>query len=188
MKNDTLTIHCNELKNLVTQGIESLKRAGAKLVQMLTNGERLPDIAEQSGIPADVLAQLERIGRNQLNPALLLADYPAVVAIQRLSVSEQDRLLSVPVEVMVIKDGKADTLMVAAKNMTREQVTQVFAKGHVRELPEQRAWLESRAIKTPEAKVIDAPYTVTRRRTVIFKVGVEMGAKELLRIAQALQD
>lgn len=188
MKNDTLTTNCNELKSLVAQGIESLKLAGAKLVQMLSSGEHLPDIAEQSGIPADVLAQLERIGRNQLNPALLLADYPAVVAIQRLSVSEQDRLLSVPVEVMVIKDGKADTLMIAAKNMTREQVTQVFAKGHVRELPEQRAWLESRAIKAPGAKVIDAPYTVTRRRTVIFKVGVEMGAKELLRIAQALQD
>jgi hypothetical protein len=188
MKTDTLTNGCEELKSLFLQGIESLKKAGDKLLEMLEAGGSLPDIAENSGIPADVLAQLERIGRNQLNPSLLLANYPAAVALQRLSVSEQNRLLASPAEVLILKNGAADTLLVDVKNMTREQVTQVFAKGHVRALPEQRAWLESRAAVTPEVKVSTPPYTITRKKTVIFNIAVEMTAKELIRIAQTLQD
>lgn len=184
----TLETGCNEIKSLFYQGISSFKKAGETLVKMLEAGQHLPEISAASGIPADVLAQIERIGRGQLNPELLLADYPAVPSIMRLSASEQSRLLVEMIEVMVIKDGKADTLLVNAKNLTREQVFQVFAKGHVRTLAEQRAWLESRSLKAPEAKVIDAPYTITRRHTVIFNMGVEMTAKELLRIAQALQD
>lgn len=188
MKTDQLTNGCEELKSLFLQGIESLKKAGDKLVEMLEAGADLPSIADNTGLPADVLAQLERIGRNQLNPSLLLANYPAAVALQRLSVSEQNRLLANPVEVLLLKNGVADTLLVEAKNMTREQVTQVFAKGHVRALPEQRAWLESRATVTPEVKVSTPPYTITRKRTVIFNIAVEMTAKELIRIAQTLQD
>lgn len=187
MKKDQLTNSCEELKSLFLQGIESLKKAGDKLVDMLEAGGALPDIAENTGLPADVLAQLERIGRNQLNPSLLLANYPAAVALQRLSVSEQNRLLSAPAEVLILKNGVADTLLVEAKNMTREQVTQVFAKGHVRALPEQRAWLESRKAVMPAVQVSAPPYTVTGKKTVIFNVAVEMTAEELIRIAQTLQ-
>ncbi len=187
MKTDQLTNSCEELKSLFLQGIESLKKAGDKLVEMLEAGADLPSIADNTGLPADVLAQLERIGRNQLNPSLLLANYPAAVALQRLSVSEQNRLLSEPVEVLLLKGGDTHTLRVEAKNMTREQVTQVFAKGHVRALPEQRAWLASRTAVASEVKVSPPPYTVTRKKTVIFNVAVEMTAKELLGIAQTLQ-
>jgi hypothetical protein len=186
--NTEITKTCLNLKCLVGQGIDALTAAGRLLLEMLDGGASFPDISEQSGIPMDVLGQLERIGRHQLNPHLLLATYPAVQAIQRLSLSEQDRLLSEPVAVMVMKDGHPDTLMIAAKNMTREQVGQVFAKGHVRTLAEQRAWLETRGQKSIPPKLQDVPYTITRRHTVVFNACVELTAKELFRIAQALQD
>jgi len=177
-----------KLQRLFSEGIDSLKAAGALVVELLTSGQRLPDISAASGIAVDVLGQLERIGRHQMNASLLLANYPAVPALQRLSMSEQDRLLNQPVEVLILKDGGTDTLLVEAKNLTREQVSQVFAGGSVRDLAQQRAWLESRAQKLVPPQMSELPYTITRRHTVVFKACVEMTAKELIRIAQALQD
>ena len=183
-----LNVSCLNLKSLVKSGVDSLSAAGMLLVEMLDSKVSLPEISEQSGIPMDVLGQLERIGRRQLNPHLLLATYPAVQAIQRLSVSEQDRLLENPVEVLILKNGEIDHLMISAKDMTREHVAQVFARSHVRSLTEQRAWLQTREEKSAPPKLQQVPYTITRRHTVVFNACVEMTAKELLRIAQALQD
>lgn len=175
-----------ELQQAIFTGVEAWKKAGHLLVEIIENdGLSLADIAEQADLPIDVLSQLEKIGRNQLVPQLLLAEYPAARKLERLPMSEQERLMREPVEMMVMKDGKPDTLMVTVRHLTGPQVRQVFASNHVRGLSEQRQWIES---QRPGAPVrVDVPYVLTRK-SVIFNQACEMTAKELLRIAAQLQD
>lgn len=177
-----------QLQHAIFTGIESWRHAGALLVSILEeDGLSLAMISERSDLPLDVLAQLEKIGRNQLVPQLLLAEYPAARKLERLPMSEQERLMIEPVEVMIMKDGKPDTLHVAVRHLTGSQVRQVFAANHVRTLAEQRQWIESQKPEQQTVKV-ESPYIITRKGSVIFSQGCEMTAKELLRIAAQLQD
>lgn len=190
MKTEDITKNgqIEELKNAIRVGIEAFATAGRMLVNMLDDGGlNLPEISEASQIPVDVLGQIEKIGRGQLCPQLLLANYPAARRIERLPMSEQERLMNGPVEVLTMRDGQVDSLMVHAEHLTASQVKQVFAANHVRSLAEQRQWIES---QTPASKIVtaDVPYLLTRKSTVIFKQGCEMTARELLRIAAQLQD
>jgi hypothetical protein len=175
------------LRKAVTEGILAYLKAGELLVEILDEGYNLQDIAEKSEMPVDVLAQLERIGRKQLCPQLLLAEYPAARRLERLPFSEQERLMNGPVEVLILRDGTTDTLQVNVQHLTPQQVRQVFAASHVRSLAEQRQWIESQRPPAEPVKV-DVPYVLTRKNTIIFNQACEMTAKELLRIASQLAD
>jgi hypothetical protein len=176
-----------EMKQAITAGVQAWIKAGELLVEILDEGFNLQTIADEVQVPVDALAQLEKIGRGQLCPQLLLADYPAARRMERLPMSEQERLMNGPVEVLVMRDGHADTLQVNVQHLTSQQVKQVFATNHVRSLAEQRQWVESQRPASEPVKV-DVPYVLTRKSTVIFHQGCEMSAKELLRIAAQLQD
>lgn len=177
-----------ELQQAIFTGVEAWKKAGELLVGIIEkDGLALWEISEKADVPLDVLAQLEKIGRNQLVPQLLLAEYPAARKMGQLPMSEQERLMLEPVEVMVMKEGQPDTLRVPVRHLTGAQVRQVFASNHVRTLSEQRQWIESQRPVSELVKV-DVPYVLTRKGSVIFHQGCEMTAKELLRIAAQLQD
>lgn len=178
-----------ELQQAIFTGVEAWKKAGQLLVEIIEqDGLALGEIAEKADLPLDVLAQLEKIGRNQLVPQLLLSEYPAARKLERLPMSEQERLMLEPVEVMVMKEGQPDTLRVPVRHLTGAQVKQVFASNHVRTLSEQRQWIESQRPQGGEPVKMDMPYVLTRKGSVIFHQGCEMTAKELLRIAAQLQD
>lgn len=176
------------LQQAIYTGVEAWKKAGTLLVEIIEqDGLPLAQIAEQADLPLDVLAQLEKIGRNQLVPQLLLAEYPAARKLERLPMSEQERLMIEPVEVLVMKEGKPDTLRVPVRHLNGAQVRQVFASNHVRTLSEQRQWIEGQQPQQVAVKV-DVPYVITRKGSVIFNQACELSAKELLRIAAQLQD
>lgn len=177
------------LQQAISAGIEAWKTAGQLLVAIIEeDGLSLGDIAEKADLPIDVLAQLEKIGRNQLVPQLLLAEYPAARKLERLPMSEQERLMIEPVEVMVMKSGKPDTLCVQVRHLTPSQVRQVFAANHIRSASEQRQWIESQTPTQSAPVKAECPYILTRKGSVIFQQSCEMTAKELLRIAAQLQD
>jgi hypothetical protein len=177
-----------EIKNALTAGCLEFVRAGELIVEALEEGGlSLAGISDAIDIPIDVLSQLEKIGRHQLSPQLLLAEYPAARKLERLPMSEQERVMIEPIEVLVLRDGQTDTLLVNVQHMTPAQTRQVFAANHIRGLSEQRQWLESQ-VKTGDTVKIETPYVLTRKSTVIFHQGCEMTAKELLRIAAQLQD
>ncbi len=181
-------IRIAELQQAIYTGVEAWKKAGQLLVEMIENdGLALADIAEKTELPLDVLSQLEKIGRNQLLPQLLLAEYPAARKLERLPMSEQSRLMIEPVEVMLLKDGDPDTLLVPIRHLTGAQVRQVFASNHVRTLAEQRQWIESQRPVSEPVKVA-VPYMLTRRGSVIFNQACELTAKEMLRIVAQIQD
>jgi hypothetical protein len=177
------------LKKCFSDGVEAWRRAGEILVELLdVDGQDLEGLHEASELPMDVLATLEKIGRKQVNPRLLVSDFPAARVLERLPMSEQDKLLREPVDMMVVHDGKADVIKVAVQHMTRSQVKQVFARNYVRPLNEQRAFLEGQC-KPSELVVSGMPYEInTRRHSVVFKANCEVSAKELARLLAQLQD
>jgi len=175
-----------ELQKSIQTGIDSWIEAGRALVQLTdSHGMSLESICDIIGSPmvtVSVLTQFERIGRNQVIPALLVADYPASKALQKLPISEQKRISEQGVEMMVLRNGKPDTLIVQAQDLTRDQCKQVFATESVRSLPAQRAWIESRAaeIQAQELaqKAAHTPWIV-RNGKVIFRDACELTRHEL---------
>jgi hypothetical protein len=166
-----------QIANLIRQGIECWTQAGEVLCEILDAGESLSSISEAAEIPYNVLCQLERIGRKQVIPQLLLSEFPAARAIERLPYSEQVRLQADPVEIVV---SGGDVLKVKPSEMTRHQVKQAFASDHCRTLSEQKAWLVDQTPAPVASKEI-ASYRI-RGNKVFFPAPCEMTRSTLARI------
>jgi hypothetical protein len=175
-----------KLKNAIQDGIDAWKQAGEALVELIDDhGMSLESICDFIGSPVvtiNVLSQFERIGRNQVLPALLVADYPSAKLIQKLPISEQKRVSQGGVEVMVLRSGKADTLIVQAQDLTKDQCKQVFGNDSIRTLSAQRAWLESQAAEAQAAqmaaKASQVPWVI-RNGKVIFRDSCELSRHDL---------
>jgi len=171
-----------EIVELLKKGIESWLRAGELLCEELDAGTPLSELQEATGINPRVLEQLERIGRKQVMPQLLIADYPAARKVERLPYSEQERLTreSIP---LLLPDG--DIINIEVHNATRGQARQIFASGHVRSLAEQKAYLKENAPINIHEK-IEAQYTISRGR-VIFHTACEMTRQTMVRILAEME-
>lgn len=177
----------NEIANLLKEGIACWERAGAILVEQLDAGTTIKEAEEATGIPANVLCQLERIGRKQIVPRLLISDYPAARAMEKLPYSEQSRLQSETVEIIVTDAGKYDILNVLPSEMTPHQVRQAFASGHVRTLSEQKAWVADQRGKSV-VKTAASDYKVSKNEVTFFVGGsqVTYSRQQLARILAEL--
>ena len=151
-------------------------------MEALDSGAQAETIAEQAGLPLDIVFQFERIGRKQLVPELIVADFPAQRAMSKLPFSEQERLLGRDtISVCVIKETGVETLQIPARNLSKAHVKQVFDEGRLRTVGEQRSWLEARAAANAEPPRTNAdPYVVRRDELIVG--GVTFTKKQLLRI------
>lgn len=182
----------DSLKSAIQEGINAWERAGAAVLQLIGEGMTLEQIAEAANnefVTANVLAQFERIGRKQVLPQLLVANFPASRYLQRLPMSEQQRLLDGSIELLLEREnGTTDTLRVDTRYMTKEQCKQAFDKGAVRPLGAQRAWLESDKRERLSAKSVktEALWRIHNGK-VIFATGCEMNRQELAIILAQMQ-
>lgn len=179
-----VTASIGELKGLITAGLEAWQKAGAVVVRLLDEaGMTLEEIVAKADcdvITVDVLSSFERIGRKQVLPKLLVSPFPAARAMQRLPMSEQQRLMDGTVELVLLRDGKVDVLQVRPEHLTRQQVKQVFERGMVRSLAGQRAWLEEQLTDKEQAKAVkQAVPWIVRHGKVIFREACEMTRQEL---------
>ena len=160
-----------EISQLVLKGIECWCLAGEKLCGLI---DKEPNVIERicEEVPflsANVLRQLERIGRKQLLPELLFRDAPGFRRLQAMPFSIQKLYSKEPVELLVITDNGPDTLKVAVGDLTAAQAKQVFGEtGEVRTIPSQRAWLASQSRVSIDI-TDEKPYAVSGRNLVIRK-------------------
>lgn len=182
---------CAEIAKLIQQNIDGWVRAGKIVAQLLDDGATLDTIVESINvrhIKRDLIAALERVGREQCLPELLIADYPAANPMQLLPLSEQKRCTDGTIEMLVMNDGMADTLQVSARDLTKEQCKQVFAKGSIRTLGEQRLWMQQRQQQEAQlaAKTITPPYII-RNHKVVFTAGAEFNRRDLAILLSQLE-
>jgi hypothetical protein len=182
----------NEFVGLIAHGIECWTKAGEIVVRLVDDcGMRIEEIAERSDYLTEaIVAKFEQLGRKQLVPDLLVADYPAVQHITKLPYSEQKRIVGGTVDVLVTTDKGADTLRVATENLTPQQCRQVFGGASVRPIAAQRAWLQSRQqeerIKAAAVVQTQVPYQIRGKR-VVFVRPCELSAKDLAQILAQME-
>lgn len=190
MKNElVLKDEITEIRELVVQGVQAWTEAGSRLVRLLDDGHQLEQLAEQAGLGQDILTRLVAVGRGRIHPDLLLHTSPAAKLLRGCDVSVQRRYIEQPLELLVLRDDQPQTLQVKLDALTPEQARQVMDRNHVRDLAEQRAWLEDQLKKRRskrQAAVEDEGNFVIKGHKVLFKQGASMTKDELIKIAARL--
>jgi hypothetical protein len=181
----------SEIVSLITRGIECWSKAGEIVVKLIDDHlMTIPEIAGNSEfLTEDIVARFEQLGRKQILPQLLVADYPAAKHVIKLPYSEQSRAVDAGVELLVMGDEGHSTLKVAIGNLTPLQCKQVFAKDAIRSLPAQRAYIESQKTDNEIKNRVfnnEAIWKVTGRKVVFFKP-CQMTARELAQIIAEIE-
>jgi hypothetical protein len=121
-------------------GINALQAAGRALVKLM---EADPDaggrLITERGIPRATLVTLSRIGKGDLLPELAFKP-----AMGRLPAADQKRIVEGTVDAVVIRNGKTETIKVDLRNAVPAMVDQIVAQDHIRTLPEQVQYIETR--------------------------------------------
>lgn len=144
------------IKNLLL----NIVRAGALIRAMEECGDDFEDLRACN--PA-LFAKLRRIAYGQMLPGVLHIESGAARnAVAQLPLADQRHLLDGGAVQFLTQEG--DTLSVSVQNLEPSMVRQVFRRGAIRTLAEQRAWLEDERLKalkharvTPEADVRPHP-------------------------------
>ena len=180
-----------EIVSLITRGIECWSKAGEIVVKLIDDHRMtIQEIAGNSEfLTEDIIARFEQLGRKQILPQLLVADYPAAKHVIKLPYSEQSRAVDAGVELLVVGDEGHSTLKVAIGNLTPLQCKQVFAKDAIRSLPAQRAYIESQKTDNEIKNRVfndEAIWKVSGRKVVFFKP-CQMTARELAQIIAEIE-
>ncbi len=155
------------------QGVESWTKAGELLVEMLDENPHAYDyiLAACPTMNAAILGKLEAIGRKTLHPQLLLTSGPGVSRMEKLPISMQERLLTEPVPLVVMTDNGPDILLVKAKDMSPDQVRQVFDRDRIRTEGEQRTILAEQMSRKAVSKNTpkSVPWRIKGRKVEILE-------------------
>jgi hypothetical protein len=180
------TIH-QEIAEAIVKGVNSWMHAGELIKTAIDEqGETSKSISEAINIPVRVIGQLEKIGRKLIRPDLLMAGYPAALALMRLPYSLQSSAIEDGVDLLV---HEADSMKVKAENLTHDQVKQVFDGSNVRSLAGQKAYLEDLRIKASLNAIPDvtAPYQIKGNK-VLISSACSLTQKDLLRMLQEISN
>lgn len=183
-----------EIGKLVYDGIDSWLRAGEMVAEVLAadDAPTVEALADSAGLSPDIVRRFEQIGRREIYPQLLAHTSEGARKLASCSYREQKQYMNDSVPVAIVRDGDVDVLDVKVDSLTREQCRQVFASHHVRNISEQRAWIETQAQKERErreleaAEIYETPYHVKGKR-VLFRKGAELSRKELVHLLNELE-
>jgi len=175
----------DEFLEAVSVSGDSLARAGQILVRAVESDPLAKDklMERHPCLTLDLIEVFEKIGRRQLYHRCCMSNRPGISALRACNYSDQVRFFEEPIPLLLV-NGKDDTdhILVSAHTMNSDQVRQVFRKGHIRTLGEQRAYIESQKPK-PVQVVSNSYYTVLRKGRVKIHGACTLDAQELLRLA-----
>jgi len=180
-----------EIVSLITRGIECWSKAGEIVVKLIDDHRMtIQEIAGNSEfLTEDILSRFEQLGRKQILPQLLVADYPAARHVIKLPYSEQSRAADAGVELLVMGDEGHSTLKVGIGNLTPLQCKQVFTKDSIRSLAAQRAYIESQKTynEIKDRICTDEAIWKVSGRKVVFLKPCQMTARELAQIIAEIE-
>jgi hypothetical protein len=180
-----------EFVALITQGIECWNKAGEIVVQLLDeHGMTISDIAETSDfLTEDTVTRFEQLGRKQLIPRLLVADYPASRHLMRLPYSEQKRAIETSVDMLVCEGKETSVLKVSVENLTPAQCRQVFDGDQIRSIGAQRAWLEDKRGAQEIKEALEQPTSIyqVRGKRIIIRRPCELTSGQLAQMIAEIE-
>jgi hypothetical protein len=179
-----------EFIQLFRIGYEAWVKAGKILADMLDEDPTIIDqiCDEYPEIPPKLLRGFERVGREGMDPRLLIATDGLTSALAKMPPSQQKRYLDgEPVKVVVETETGTDTLLVKVKDLTREQREQALDEmGNVSE-SRQKAWLADRREKALIAPIVETHARLVAGKKVELPAG-RYSAKQLRQIIKDMED
>lgn len=178
-----------EFKAALQQGIDGIVKASEIYVKALDENPKAGDVFRENlgdMVPASAWAQFEAVGRKWMHPRLLLggvSDPKKASRIKRLPYSLQERVFNRERFTILTQGG--DRMEIDMLEGTAEQVEQLCNGTSIRNVSEQKAWIESRKAAVPADEVEPLPYTVTDGR-VSFRRGCVMNRAEVKRLLQEM--
>jgi hypothetical protein len=154
--------------------VESIK-AAAMIVAVMDRKQFKLDF-----VPANYLTGLRRVYQRTLLPETLIHCAGMLrVAVGGLSLDEQQRLMREHQVEVVVRDG-TDTMMIDIAHLQLKQIRQVFAPGHIRTVPEQKAWLE--ANPEQQRQRLEAYYIDPERSAFVVTRPCDIKLSKLIRL------
>lgn len=173
-------------KQAFTTGIEGIVSAAKIYVEAIDDNPKNADLFRDEfvdWIPEGAWAGWEAVGRKWMHPKLLMGGGGRFSnKIKRLPYSTQERIFDG--EKFPLMTATGDTLNVDIRNITTEQAEQLFDGSHIRSLPQQKAYMESRKTSVVEEVSIGEvlPYKIVGCR-VHFRKDCVMTRDELKTLA-----
>jgi hypothetical protein len=215
MKQNEITADINakitNFQELMRKGNELYIEAGKIIVDLVDNHDlTISIIAERihaAGHMVTILANLERVGRNQMHQSLLGVVWPAARCVAQMPYSEQVRLLNVndaDVEsasdadkkeliefVIRTPDGTAfDTKLLPVSDLDVRLTAQVFEKlgttYRIRTIAQQQAYIieqeQKASAKKNKAEVTDFKYSIDAGILRVNQAGTTFTVEDLMRL------
>lgn len=173
-----------QIQSLINAGIEKWIQAGQLIAKAIDDDPEFKDgFHEQTGIALEVIESFERIGRNELYPHLLINDSPGVRRLRTMDIDMQKRFWSEPVPLLVMDNGKVETLKMDVRSMSPLQARQAFSREGVRSVGAQRAWLEDYRLRSCAPKAgSNLPYRIVKDELVVMEAPCKFTKKQLARL------
>jgi hypothetical protein len=135
--------YIQEFVEAITMGHNMIHKACVGMVEKIDENPECKQeyIDAMPNVPSRTWATFESIGRNTMDFRLALGGVKNEPQIKRLPISDQNRIMDGEKLELLLSGG--DTLMVDSTTCNKEQATQLFDKGAIRSLSEQRAFLEA---------------------------------------------
>lgn len=177
-----------EIHELILSGINSWVKAGEIIAREVDESETFRDeLCESCGLAPELVDRFYALGKKMIHPQLLVMEGPGPTALLKLPFALQERYCTKPIEVLIRSAKGWETLLIEVQNLTGDQARQVFANGQVRSIGAQRAFVESKNLKTfnPSAES-DTPYKIVGKR-VTMRRDTTFTARDLARILAEME-
>jgi hypothetical protein len=188
-KEVAITSRIAEFRDALQNGINGIVKAAEIYVAALDADPRDADRFREEfaeWVPASAWSQFEAVGRKWMHPRLLMggvSDRKKSALIKRLPYSTQERVFKR--ERFSLLTSAGEKLEVDIMEATPEQAEQLCNGSSIRNLSEQKAWLESRIVQDAGDTAEVLPYTVIDGR-VTFRRGCILNRAELKRLLQEM--
>ena len=186
----TIASKIAEFKTALQDGINGIVRASEIYVSALDENPRNADRFREEfaeWVPVSAWSQFEAVGRKWMHPRLLLggvSDRKKAGLIKRLPYSMQERVFQR--ERFPLLTNAGEVLKLDIMEATSEQAEQLCNGTTIRNLSEQKAWIEAKSVEYAQREPEEVlPYTVNGGR-VTFRRGCILNRSEIKRLLQEM--
>ena len=156
-----------EFKRLFGEGAERIKEACELYVKAIDEDNEAIEVFRKicPEISESMWASFELVGRRMMHERLLYMNGRAANTLRRLPISKQRDAIENGVEIITANN---DCLRVKVEYMTPVQAKLALAKDHIRDIPEQRAFLESDKLKRFKPQKVTIGYEIKGRKIITY--------------------
>lgn len=185
-KNIEVEKSINKFRDGIKQATQKIVEACELYVKII---DKYPECQDQfkkeiPEIPPSAWYSFEAVGRKWIDYRLLWGGGRAGKYLKKLPLSEQRNALDNGIKMLVKIDNNWDEIKVKPEKMTIDQVKQAFDRKIIRDIPAQRAYIESNNVDCYNNTQV-LPYKIINHKLIIVKP-VELSKKEMKQILKSM--